>query len=222
MQKEIRLFPKQSQIFQILTNFKTPIRELLIGGGAGGAKTTTGCLWLAFMACEFPRTRRFIGRAEKTALKMSTYNTFLDVAQDQLGLSYGRDFKLSQQNVIKFSNGSEIVLIDLKYYPTKDPNFDKLGSTEFTGGFIDEVNQIIYKAYQVASSRVGRYKNNVYGIPGILLMSCNPAKNWVYKEFYRKQKDGSIEPQKMFIQVIARHNPYIAKDYIEKLRNMED
>lgn len=161
-----------------------------------------------------------MGRSELTALKLTTYNTFLDVAQDQLWLRRGIDFKLSNSNVIKFSNGSEIVLIDLKLYPWKDPNFDKLWSAEFTGGFIDEVNQIVFKAYQVASSRIGRYKNTQYGIPGILLMSCNPAKNRVYKEFYRKQKDGVIEPQKIFIQVLARHNPHIPADYLRKLSKM--
>lgn len=88
------------------------------------------------------------------ALKLTTYNTFLDVAKGQFGLRYGIHFKLTNSNVIRFVNGSEIVLMDLKLYPGKDPNFDKLGSTEFTGGFIDEVNQLVYKAYQVASSRV--------------------------------------------------------------------
>lgn len=110
--------------------------------------------------------------------------------------------------------------MDLKLYPGKDPNFDKLGSTEFTGGFIDEVNQLVYKAYQVASSRVWRYKNKQYGIPGILLMSCNPAKNRVYKEFYKKQKHNTIEAHKRFIQVLAKHNPYIPEEYLAKLSKM--
>lgn len=51
-------------------------------------------------------------------------------------------------------------------------------------------------------------------------MSCNPAKNRVYKEFYRKKKNNMIEPHKEFIPILARNNPYIAKAYLDKLSRM--
>lgn len=217
-----RLFPKQSTIRKILTNPHSLVLELLIGGGAGGAKSTTGCMRIITMATQYPETRWLLGRSELASLKVTTYNTFKDVAKHNFGLVYGKDYVLTPLNVIRFSNGSEVVLMDMKYYPNKDPDFDKLGSTEFTGWFLDEVAQITLKAYQVASSRVGRYKNEKYWIPWILLMSCNPTKWRPYKEFYKKQRDGVIEPHKRFIQVLARHNPYIAKSYIERLSRLPE
>lgn len=220
--KQIKMFPRQSTIYKLLIDNSSPVRELLIGGGAGGAKSTTGCTWLCQMAMQYPRTRWLMGRSELTALKLTTYNTFLDVAQDRFWLKYWEHFKLSNNNVVKFSNRSEIVLMDMKHYPGKDPNFDKLWSTEFTGGFVDEVNQLIRKAYEVVSTRIWRYKNEEYWLPGKLLMSCNPAKNRVYKEFYKMQKDWIIEKHKRFIQVLARQNPYIPKDYLDKLARMQE
>lgn len=218
--RAIRFFPLQSVIMKILLDFSSVVTELLIWWWAGWAKSFTGCVWLCYMATNYPWTRRFIGRSELTTLKITTYNTFLDVARDRFWLTYGWDFRLSNNNVIKFRNGSEIVLIDMKLYPNKDPNFDKLWSTEFTGWFLDEVNQIVWKGYQVISSRVWRYKNDHYGIRGLILMSCNPAKNRVYKEFYRKQKEWKIEEHKMFIQVLAKDNPNIARSYIERLSRL--
>lgn len=220
--KRIEMFPRQSTIYKLLLDNESPVREILIWGWAGGAKSTTWCTRLCQMCMQYPRTRWLMGRSELSALKITTYNTFLDVAQDKFWLKYGEHFKLSNNNVIKFANRSEIVLMDMKHYPGKDPNFDKLWSTEFTGGFVDEVNQLIRKAYEVLSTRIGRYKNEEYWIPGKLLMSCNPAKNRVYKEFYKPQKEGTIEEHKSFIQVLARQNPFIPKDYIAKLARMSE
>lgn len=216
----IKMFPRQSKIRRILTSNTTPIRELLIGWGAWGAKSATWACRLCFMCNQYPGTRRFMWRSEIKKLKESTYRTFLDVAKERFWFTYWVDFRLTWENVVKFRNWSEIFLLDMKYYPNKDPDFDNFWSTEFTWGFIDEVNQVVYKWFMVASTRVWRYKNDFYGIPGILLMSCNPAKNRVYKEFYKKQKDGSIPLHRMFINVLARHNPYCPKDYIRKLLRM--
>lgn len=216
------MFPRQSTIYKTLIDKETAIRELLIWWWAGGAKSTTGCIRLTQMCLDYPKTRWLMGRSELSALKLTTYNTFLDVAQDSFGLVYGDHFKLSNNNVVKFYNKSEIVLMDLKHYPGKDPNFDKLWSTEFTGWFVDEVNQLVRKAYEVISTRIWRYKNKEYGLPGKLLMSCNPAKNWVYKEFYKPQKDWTIEQHKKFIQVLASQNPFIPVEYLDKLARMQE
>jgi phage terminase large subunit len=79
--------------------------------------------------------------------------------------------------VLTLWNGSEIFLYDLLYYPA-DPNYDRVGSTEFTGTFIDEANQIIQKAKDVVKSRI-RYKLTTFDLLPRLLLTCNPAKNYV-------------------------------------------
>jgi hypothetical protein len=43
-------------------------------------------------------------------------------------------------NVIRFSDGSTIDLLDVAYKPT-DPDFDRLGSTEYSHGFGEEVQE---------------------------------------------------------------------------------
>lgn len=78
----------------------------------------------------------------------------MDICQ-KMGIS--NQFKFdNQKNVIHWKNGSTIVLKDLFLYPS-DPNFDSLGSLEITYAFIDECNQVAFKAWSIVKSRL-RYK----------------------------------------------------------------
>src|SRR5690606_19677099 len=124
-----------------------------------------------------------------------------------------------QDNVIYFHNGSQIILKDLFLYPS-DPEFDKLGSLEITGAFIDECNQLVYKAWQVVKSRI-RYKLKEFGLIPKMLGTCNPAKNWVYKQFYRPFKDKTLNPLKKFIQALPTDNPHLPKSYLEALLSLD-
>ena len=228
MTNKIRLFKKQTEVRDILFDQANPVLELLIGGGAGGSKTFTGCLRLVTMCLNFPWTRRALWRSKMKTLKMTSLKTLTKLLKNDFWLIEWKQYKISgandpqSPNTLKFWNWSEIILIDLKYYPSLDPDFDDLWSLELTGGFIDEAVQISHKAYQVFSSRIGRRKNNEYWLKPMLLMSCNPWKNWVYQDFYKPQKAWTIEKHKKFIQILATDNPYCPEWYIEKLSLMPD
>lgn len=123
-----------------------------------------------------------------------------------------------QSNVIKFFNGSEILLKDLAYYPS-DPNYDELGSLELTMCFIDEVNQIPSIAWQIVKSRI-RFKLDDYDLIPKILGTCNPSKNYVYTDFYKPNKEGNLPKHKKFIQALVTDNPSISKHYIENLSSL--
>lgn len=228
MTNQIKLFWKQTKVFDILTNQKDPVLELLIGGGAWWSKTFTGCLRLASMCLNYPWTRRGMWRSKMKTLKLTTLRTLTKMLRNEFWLIEWKHFKVTwsndnqNPNAVVFWNWSEICLLDLKYYPSLDPDFDDLWSLELTGWFIDEAVQITHKAYQVFSSRIWRRKNNEYWLKPMLLMSCNPWKNWVYQEFYKPQKAWTIESHKRFIQILAQDNPFCPKDYVFKLSLMPD
>jgi hypothetical protein len=107
---------------------------------------------------------------------------------------------------------------DLAYYPS-DPQFDELGSLEITGAFIDEVNQVVESAWQIVKSRI-RYKLDEFNLMPKILGTCNPSKNWVYKKFYKANKDNTLESNKVFIQSLVTDNPFITKHYIDNLQSL--
>ena len=209
--------PKQQIAWNYLVDNTT--FEVLFGGGAGGAKSFLGCAWLIIVCGKYPNTRWLMGRSKLKTLKQTTLRTFFDVCK-MWGIENGRDFSYnSMDGIILFTNGSEILLKDLFLYPS-DPNFDSLGSLEITGAFIDEANQITQTAKNIVLSRI-RYKLDENKLTPKLLLTCNPAKNWVYSEFYKTSKDKTIDITKTFIQALATDNPFVSKHYIANLKRLD-
>lgn len=197
--------------------------EVLFGGAAGGGKSMLGCYWQLKNRMKYPGTKGLIGRASLTTLKSTTLQSFYSVCAGQ-GIKEGKDFiQTSAQdkkhpNAIVFQNGSLIYLRDLFLYPS-DPEFDDLGSLEITDALIDEGSQVVEKAKETVRTRM-RYKL-INGIPKLLTAS-NPAKNWMYRDFYKLSKEGLLPPDKQFVQSLPIDNPNLPESYINLLRTLRD
>jgi phage terminase large subunit len=211
----VELLIKQEYATYYLNDKET--NEVLYGGAAGGGKSAYGCLWLISMCQTYEGSRWLMGRSKLKTLKETTLNTFFELASE---LNISDEFNYNaQSNVIYFKNGSEIILKDLFLYPS-DPHFDSLGSLEITGAFIDECNQLSYKAWQVVKSRI-RYKLTQFNLIPKMLGTCNPAKNWVYKEFYSPFKNNTLLPYRRFIQALPKDNPYLHPSYLQSLLQLD-
>jgi len=210
-----RLLPKQENAVYYLKDDET--QEILYGGAAGGGKSALGCLWLIEMCQTYPGSRWLMGRNKLKALTETTLNTFFEQTK-KLGINAQFTYN-AQKYIIYWHNGSEILLKDLFLYPS-DPDFDSLGSLEITGAFIDECNQVSYKAWQIVKSRI-RYKLHEFGLMPKLLGSCNPAKNWAYKEFYKPKRDNELQAYRKFIQALPTDNPHLHPSYLESLLRLD-
>lgn len=211
------LTPKQWQAWQILEDGTHT--EILYGGAAGGGKSHLGASWLIANCLRYPGSRWLMGRSVLKTLKETTLNTFFDVASKG-GLVAGDHYTYNSQAGVINIQGSEILLKDLFAYPS-DPNFDGLGSLEITGAFIDECNQIGEKARDIVSSRI-RYKLDQFGIIPKLLMTCNPARNWVYSQFYEPHIRGTLSSHRAFVQSKVVDNPHISPHYVDNLKRMSE
>lgn len=209
---------KQKEALNLLTDDEHA--EVLYGGAAGGAKSWTGAAWLLFMSLCFPETKWFIGRAELKRITQSTYITFKKVCT-----RYGVPDEIwsynGQYNYIEFYNGSRIDFLDLKYIPS-DPLYERYGSIEFTGGWIEEGGEVNFGAYDTLKTRVGRCLNKEYGLKRKLFITCNPKKNWMYDEFYRPWKAGTLKDYQAYLPCLVQENPFIDPDYIEGLKTTSD
>lgn len=210
--------PKQHQAWLKLTDKIT--NEILFGGGAGGGKTTVACAWLLISSQIYPGTRYLIGRKELKRLKQSSLMTLFDLFSDWGFVSKKHYSYNSTDSNIQFDNRSEFHLMDLDRLPS-DPNYERLGSIEYTAAFIEEAAEVEQKAKDVVRSRI-RYKLKEYNLIPKLLMTCNPSKNWLYNEYYQPWKKGVLSSDKAFIRALVTDNPHISPFYIQSLKGLKD
>ena len=210
---------RQSEALKFLS-VDSDVETILYGGAAGGGKTMLGCMWQILRRLKYPGTRSLIGRAKLDTLKKTTMATFFQVAHE-IGLKAGEDFIYNQQShIIKFSNGSEIILADLFLYPS-DPMMTDLGGLEITDAFIDEATEITEKAYSIVSSRI-RYKLNEFNLKPKILLTCNPSKGWIYNQFYLPYKNQNLPQHLAFIQALPGDNIHLPDSYVTSLTRLPE
>jgi hypothetical protein len=210
---------RQSEALKFLS-VDSDVETILYGGAAGGGKTMLGCMWQILRRLKYPGTRSLIGRAKLDTLKKTTMATFFQVAHE-IGLKAGEDFIYNQQShIIKFSNGSEIILADLFLYPS-DPMMTDLGGLEVTDVFIDEATEITEKAYSIVSSRI-RYKLNEFGLKPKILLTCNPSKGWIYNQFYLPYKNHNLPSHRAFVQALPGDNIHLPDSYVTSLTRLPE
>ena len=210
---------RQSEALKFLS-VDSDVETILYGGAAGGGKTMLGCMWQILRRLKYPGTRSLIGRAKLDTLKKTTMATFFQVAHE-IGLKAGEDFIYNQQShIIKFSNGSEIILADLFLYPS-DPMMTDLGGLEITDAFIDEATEITEKAYSIVSSRI-RYKLNEFNLKPKILLTCNPSKGWIYNQFYLPYKNQNLPEHLAFVQALPGDNLYLPESYVTSLTRLPE
>ncbi len=196
------------------------VKYLLFGGGGGGGKSWLGCEWLMVFCLMYPGTKWFIGREELKRLRESTLLTFWKVLSFHKIPSQWYKYN-GQDNFIQFTNGSRIDLLDLRYNPS-DPLYERYGSAEYTGGWIEEGGEVAFEAFDTLKSRVGRHKNEEYGIASKILITANPKKNWLYSVFYKPFRQKELPIEYGFIQALVDDNPYGEKDYKTNLISIAD
>lgn len=213
----MKLTEKQYKGWRFLQDSDLGIMFLLYGGAAGGGKSWLGCYWLLFMCSHFPGVRYFIGRNNLKDSRESVVVTFGKVCRSTNFTAY----RINDEGIV-FNNGSRIVLIDLSFFPIKDPMYQRFGSKEFTGGFIEEAGEVHRLAFEVLKSRIGRHLNDVYHIPPKIFLTCNPQKNWLYTLFYKPWRAKALKIPYAFIHADNSDNPFLTKEYIDALNSIED
>lgn len=204
---------KQYQALELLSNTYTT--EIGYGGGASGGKSYLGCAWVTMMCISNANVGYVIGRKELTTLKKTTILTLFKVFKD-LDIKEGAYNYNQQNNIITFTNGSQIFLIDMGYKPS-DPLYTRFGGLELTGAFIDESNECEEDGIKILSTRLGRRGE----IPPKLFETFNPSKNHIYKRYYFPYVKGDMPKHRAFIPALATDNPYTSEQYINQLKQSD-
>jgi len=232
---KIKLSRKQILFLKLLDD--PQIVDVLFGGGAGGAKSLTVCLWMVLECRNYPGIRIGLGRKELTRLKQTTLVTLLNEAHPLLGVNKGEFNYQEHKGLITYINGSSIQLVDLARMPS-DPDYDRFGSLNFTHVVVEESGEVVKKARDVFISRKNRYLNREFGIVGKSISTCNPSQNYLKSEYYKpykklgggeyqKWEHGKVEVNgemmtgyRAFVRSLASDNPFLPRNYVEVLRKL--
>jgi hypothetical protein len=213
---EINFTPslKQDLIFEYFDDVDTT--EVLYGGAAAGGKSYGSCAFTIIKCLQYPGIRVGLCRNELTTLKKTTIVSLMEVLSDW-GLKTDEHYKYnSTTGEITFENGSKIICLELRYLPS-DPNYTRLGGQLLTFGIIDEAGEVDEKGKQILQSRLGRWMNVETGVKPFLLMTCNPSKNFLYRDFYLPSSDNTLPTHRKFIQSLVLDNPFINDVYVNNL-----
>lgn len=191
--------------------------DIVYGGAKGGAKSYTGASLIFGDAFIYPGTHYFIARKKLNDLRKFTIPTIYEVFQNW-GLTAAQYKYNGQDNFFQLSNGSKVFLIEAAYMPS-DPLYTRFGSMQMTRGWIEEAGEFEEAAKNNLAASIGRWKNDDYNLPAKLLQTCNPAKNYLYREYYRKFKEGKLDQWKKFIQAFPYDNKKLSAGYLENLEH---
>jgi hypothetical protein len=235
----IKLSPEQTRAFDNLTT-TNGVNRVLYGGQAGGGKSFLISLWIIYMSQTYPETRYYFARRVLKDLKNSLLVTFFDVAK----ITDTR-IRFHNQTKIDLPNGCNLDLIECEDLPG-DPNFDRLGSKEYTAGAIEEGIDVKRRAADVLASRT-RYKHDIYchrcahkesipkdghicpkcgtfteGLERKQLITCNPGQSWIKDDIVDPFKKGTLESNVVFIPATLKSNPNerFAQSYQKTLKDL--
>lgn len=191
------------------------VTDIVYGGSKGSAKSYTGCSLIFGDAFIYPGTHYFIARKKLNDIRKFTLPSIYEVF-NHWGLHDGYYKYDHKDSFFECYNKSRVYLLEAKYLPG-DPLYQRFGSMQMTRGWIEEAGEFEEAATNNLSASIGRWKNEEYDLSPKLLQTCNPSKNYLYREYYKKNRDKALEPWKRFIQALPTDNKKLAPGYIQHL-----
>jgi hypothetical protein len=196
------------------------VADIVYGGSKGSGKSFLGCSLIFGDALLYAGTHYFISRTSLTDLRKFTIPSIYEVLNAWGVPSHMYSYN-GQDNFFLLKNGSKVFLLDAKFLPS-DPLFMRFGSMQMTRGWIEEAGEFQKDAKNNLNASIGRWKNGVYNLPPKLLQTCNPAKNYLYSDYYRPHKEGSLPEWRRFIQAFPQDNKQLPDGYLENLNRTLD
>lgn len=204
---------KQKQVARLWCDQTT--EQIVYGGSKGSGKSYLLVSMIFGDAFIYPETMYFIARKKLNDLRKYTIPSIHEVFA-HWGITQSMYNFNGQDNYFELYNGSRVMLLQAKYEPS-DPTYARFGSMQMTKGAIEEAGEFELDAKNNLMASIGRWKNKEYGIKGKMLMSCNPAKNFLYSDFYMPNKKGTLADHLKFVQAYPQDNKMLPKEYFEQL-----
>lgn len=205
--------------------FSGQYNYLAFGGSIRGGKTAGGIATLAILCKVFPRSRWAIVRTDLPTLRRNFLPAYYKF-REQFAPEFLGEFNQGSW-IARCSNGSELILFPEGLIG--DPDLDRWKGLEVNGFLLEEANELAEKSFYKSIERAGAWiipstKANPHPIqpPPLVLLTFNPAMNWVYSKFYRPWKNGTISAPYFFQPSSLADNPGIPDAYKRSIQNLPE
>lgn len=207
--------PKQVQFLQAV--FDKIHTKILFGGAIRGGKTYAGLGALLLLCRMYPGSIWAVVRDSLPTLKRNTIPAFLKICPKNFIVSYNQE-----QQLVTFKNGAKILFFPENYDDDKELNRWK--GLEVSGFLLEECNELQELSFWKAVERAGSYipTNGLKKPKPLVMMTCNPANNWVKELIFSKWELDILPPGWMYIPSKITDNPYVMADtdYIDSLKQL--
>lgn len=212
-------FPKQVEFLSKALD-KTSYLALY-GGAIRGGKTFAGLGALILLCKMYPRSRWAVVRKDLPTLKRNTVPSFRKIVPQNfcLGGKLERAYN-EQTQTVTFSNGSQIIFFSENY--DRDKELNRWKGLEVNGFLLEECNELQEDAFNKAIERAGTWviPNAPVQPPPKILMTCNPAQNWVKTKIYDPAMREALPDNWFYIQARIFDNPFMSKQYVDGLKRL--
>lgn len=208
--KLIEFHRTQAEYFQAVKSEQ--FSYLLYGGAIQGGKTTC-VLSILIMLCRiFPRSRWAVVRKDEPSLRRNTIPSFNLIRPPEfIGAPSGK-------GIARCTNGSEIIFFPEALH--RDPDYDRWKGLMVNGFVLEEANELAEGTFNKAIERAGTWKAIGKQPKPVILLTCNPARNWVMTRFYLPWKKQTLKSPYYFQRALPADNPHLTQAYRESLKNL--
>jgi len=209
--------PIQYKVWNML--FDNETTQILFGGAARVSKSYLLVAWATIYCLMYPHIHGAICRSRLTSLKKTTLQTLLEFFRHQ-GLKEDVDYTFNRGDMyMTFNNGSKLFFMELYNNPS-DPDFDRIMSMSLTFVGIDEVSEISTNAINKIQTRLSHMLIEYNLKPKMLLVS-NPNRGWLYTDYYKKFKEGTLPSYRKVVLGLPDDNKFVSQDYIDNLEKLD-
>ena len=182
-----------------------PEQFVMYGGAKGGGKSFWLCRWATKKLGQFKGNKGFLGRKRSVDFNNTTLETFRKAIDPRL-------WKINEQKKKIYFPCFDGV-IDYGGMDDQD-SINKFNSAEYGFIGIDQAEEVSRDDFSMLRGTLRHKLKNGAEPDYHVRLTANPAQCWLKEDFITNPKPGY-----RFIKALPSDNPFLAKDYIQNLKD---
>lgn len=201
--------PKQFEYFVKIVqscNGLNQYRKFGYGGAIRGGKTFITLGALIYLSNRYEGSKWHVIREDFPSLQATTIPSFEKIVKQSSNWKWNKDrsnyFAYNKKDSKIFFKGENI---------SHDPDLDDFLGLETNGAFLEQLEGLSKKLWDMALSRCGSwYIDNMP--PAFMFTSLNPTQKWPKKEIYLKWKNNELPADFFYQEALPSDNAFVTQD----------